>query len=541
MDQFAEEFGQYFDVAESGADFDLEIGSDGITRYVGQRPDPLDTGTEDQLNPFAIAGEADPEGAAATVAGFGLGLPISVLMTIPDLVSLPYQIAEGVITAEEGQVLDSVLKELQDIPSAQIGSFLQQKGKDFGFSDETVDAFSQGYLGGELSSIIVNAVPGMRAIAKIAGAAKTRAADALDPRVNQPITAPQPVGGAADAETGQFIMTKDGEFIQSVGYQSTKPDFQKLLDSKADSQTLEQHPHVENTTNEMLARPTNDEVAGDAFETPEWEASREYTTEAGEKLKGYDGAVEWLLNHARTFAWTDSDMVPPANPVKQDKELIIIVGPPAAGKSTLANPIARQKGAMIVDADEAKKLIPGYDNGVGANVVHEESSAINKIVFNSAIETGGNIVLPVVGGNPTSLANKYIGPAKELGYRVTLVDMMVDPEVALQRMYSRFASKDRLIPPEVAKVGTDPTKAFDELVEQGAADAYTKIDNNPGKGEPRIVIRDDDNLIESAGIDARRLEQPTGKSGSKDGPADVQRDGEADSPKSNGKVTGRRK
>lgn len=531
MDQFAEEFGQYFDVAESGADFDLEIGSDGITRYVGQRPDPLDTGTEDQLNPFAIAGEADPEGAAATVAGFGLGLPISVLMTIPDLVSLPYQIAEGVITAEEGQVLDSVLKELQDIPSAQIGNFLKEKGKDFGFSDETIDAFGQGYLGGELSSIIVNAVPGMRAIAKIAGATKTRAADALDPRVNQPITAPQPMGGAADVETG----------APTVAYEVTKPDFKKLLDSGADSQTLKQHPHVENTTDDMLARQTTEEAAGDAWDTPDWQASRTYTTGTGETIKGYEGATEWLLNHAKTFAWTDDKMTPPAAPVKQDKELIIIVGPPAAGKSTLANPIARQKGAMIVDADEAKKLIPGYDNGVGANVVHEESSQLNKLVFKAAINTDGNIVVPAVGGNPDKLIQHYIGPAKEKGYRVTLVDMMVDPEVALNRMYSRFISQDRLIPPAVAEVGTAPTEAFDELVRRGAADAYTKIDNNPGKGEPRIVIRDDDGLIESSGIDATRLEQPAGQSGVSDGQAGVRRDGEADSKKSNGSVTGRKK
>mgnify|MGYP001134968038 FL=1 len=291
----------------------------------------------------------------------------------------------------------------------------------------------------------------------------------------------------------------------------------------------------------MLARQTTEEAAGDAWDTPEWQSSRTYTTGTGEQIKGYEGATEWLLNHARTFAWTDDGMPPPATPVKQDKELIIIVGPPAAGKSTLANPIARQKGAMIVDADEAKKLIPGYDNGVGANVVHEESSQLNKLVFKAAINTDGNIVVPAVGGNPHKLIQHYIGPAKEKGYRVTLVDMMVDPEVALNRMYSRFISKDRLIPPAVAEVGTAPTEAFDELVRRGAADAYTKIDNNPGKGEPRIVIRDDDNLIESAGIDATRLEQPAGQSGVSDGQAGVRRDGEARSPKSNGKVTRRRK
>jgi len=532
MEQFAEEFGQYFDVAESGADFDLEIGSDGITRYVGQEPEFLGITTSQAQENLMKAGEE----IAATIPGLIAGMTAGSVGTIGDIAGIVSGIASA-ISAEEGEGLDAFLATLESV-SSTYGSeralkFIRDTADILPISDELKEQINESAEIGSFAGIGGATTAGGKVAAK--GVKKL-----LEPGEPQLPQAPTPMGGAADAETGQFIMTKEGEFISSVGYQSTKPDFQKLLDSKADSQTLETHPHVENTTNEMLARPTNDEVAGDAFETPEWEAAREYTTEAGEKIKGYDGAVKWLLNHARTFAWTDSDMVPPANPVKQDKELIIIVGPPAAGKSTLANPIARQKGAMIVDADEAKKLIPGYDNGVGANVVHEESSAINKHVFNSAIETGGNIVLPVVGGKAESLANKYIGPAKELGYRVTLVDMMVEPEVALQRMYSRFASKDRLIPPEVAKVGTGPTEAFDKLVEQGAADAYTKIDNNPGKREPKIVIRDDDNLIESAGIDARRLEQPAGKSGSKDGPADVQRKGEENSSGSNGSATGRK-
>jgi len=530
MDQFSDVFGQYFDVAESGADFDLEIGSDGITRYVAPEEEFLGITPSQAKENLMKAGEE----IAATIPGLIAGATAGSVGVAGDIAGIVSGIASA-ISAEEGQGLDAFLTTLEEV-SGTYGSeralkFIRDTADILPISDELKQQISESAEIGSFVGIGGAATAGGKAVTK--GAKKL-----LEPGQPQLPQAPSPAGGAPDAETGQFIMTKDGEFIQGVGYQSTKPDFQKLLDSKADSQTLEQHPHVENTTNEMLSRPTTDEVAGDAFETPEWEASREYTTADGEKIKGYDGAAKWLLNHARTFAWTD-DEIPldqiPANPIKQDKELIIIVGPPAAGKSTLANPIARQTGAMIVDADEAKKLIPGYDNGVGANVVHEESSGINKLVFNSAIETGGNIVLPVVGGNADSLARKYIGPAKELGYRVTLVDMMVDPEVALQRMYSRFASRDRLIPPDVAKVGTDPTKAFDELVERGAADAYTKIDNNPGKGEPRIVIRDDDNLIEASGIDARRLESSSGKSGSENGPADVQRDGETNSSRSNGK------
>ena len=453
-----------------------------------------------------------------------------------DIIGLLAGAYEG-LTAEEGQKLDTFLNTMagisEDYGSEVVLKFIREAADVLPVSDQVKEGIKAGAEAGSFVGVGGAVTAGAKGTAKATRTLKGMVGEPFEtPRT------PSPVGGSPDAETGQFIMTKDGEFIRSTGYVSTKPDFKKLLDSKVDSETLEKHPHVENTTNEMLSRPTTEETAKQqgVWNTLEWQESRDYTTEAGEKIKGYEAATDWLVNHAKTFAWTDDKMTPPANPVKQDKELIIIVGPPAAGKSTLANPIARTKGAMIVDADEAKKLIPGYDNGVGANVVHEESSQINKLVFKASIQTGNNIVVPIVGGKAEKVVSGYIGPAKELGYKVTLVDMMVDPEVALQRMYSRFVSKDRLIPPEVAKVGTDPTKAFDELVEQGAADAYTKIDNNPGKGEPRVVIRDDDNIIEASGIDATRLGSSSGRGGGSDGQARVRRDGEESSPASNGQV-----
>jgi hypothetical protein len=70
------------------------------------------------------------------------------------------------ITADEGKKLEGVLNMLKYVPSAQVGDFLKEQGKSFGFSDEQVEAFGQGYLGGELSSIIVNAIPGAKQLVK---------------------------------------------------------------------------------------------------------------------------------------------------------------------------------------------------------------------------------------------------------------------------------------------------------------------------------------------------------------------------------------
>tara|TARA_R110002096_G_scaffold325628_1_gene519563 strand:+ start:203 stop:2440 length:2238 start_codon:yes stop_codon:yes gene_type:complete len=100
------------------------------------------------------------EAEAFQAAGVSLGFPIAVLATLPDLISLPPLIAAGMITADEGKKLEGVLNMLQYVPSAMIGKVLTDQGQSLGLNKDQIDAFGQGYLGGELSSIIVNAVPG---------------------------------------------------------------------------------------------------------------------------------------------------------------------------------------------------------------------------------------------------------------------------------------------------------------------------------------------------------------------------------------------
>lgn len=117
------------------------------------------------------------EREAFQAIGAPLGLSIATLMTLPDLISLPPLIAAGMITAEEGKKFENVLNMLKYVPSAQVGEFLKEQGKNLGFSDAQVEAFGEGYLGGELSSIVVNAVPGAKQLVKGAKWLKDSAVD----------------------------------------------------------------------------------------------------------------------------------------------------------------------------------------------------------------------------------------------------------------------------------------------------------------------------------------------------------------------------
>jgi hypothetical protein len=62
--------------------------------------------------------------------------------------------------------------------------------------------------------------------------------------------------------------------------------------------------------------------------------------------------------------------------VEPGRQAYLVTGPPAAGKSTIANPLASQTRSLIVDSDMAKAKLPEYGNGEGAMATHAESATI---------------------------------------------------------------------------------------------------------------------------------------------------------------------
>jgi len=271
-------------------------------------------------------------------------------------------------------------------------------------------------------------------------------------------------------------------------------DLNKQIDQGASEAEIDAHPAVVKAIDDAQKIPETTTLKG--YGTEKFESERQFNF-SGEEVIGYENAIDRLYEGAKDLAWGGTTK----GVVLQQKKAAIVLGPPAAGKSTIADPVARKMNAAVIDADEAKKVLPEYKDGIGANAAHEESSDIADRVLQLAMGVGDNIVVPKVGGKPGSIVS-LINRLKKEGYDVTLMDMQVSYKEARNRMFKRFVKTGRLINPDyVRQVGDNPTKTYYSIKKEGLADGYTQIDNNPGIDQPKPVLEDTRNILE--GVDIR--------------------------------------
>lgn len=164
--------------------------------------------------------------------------------------------------------------------------------------------------------------------------------------------------------------------------------------------------------------------------------------------------------------------------VKRENIACIIIGPPAAGKSGIANKIADKLGAYILDNDYAKRKFPEYKDKVsGASLLHQEAGAMifpnSKIQnrpedFNTLFELCAkkkiNIVVPKIGHLYTDIYELFLG-LKEKGYTVHLVGVSLDRKLATKRALERMKKTKRYVPLSLIfdAYGNDPILTYYRL------------------------------------------------------------------------------
>jgi predicted ABC-type ATPase len=294
----------------------------------------------------------------------------------------------------------------------------------------------------------------------------------------------EPNGVAAEQQIDQLTqdMFPEPVAMAEAAATGTIEELKSLIDAGADFKQIDQHPVVLQAIKDMESRPQT--VNLDGYGSEDWHNTRAYTIDKKRIVGTEDAFAAWEMQADR-LAWVKKGLQP--EPVALDRQATIILGPPAAGKSTIAEDFAIFNKAAIIDSDEIKASIPEFDNGIGAAAVHEESSSLAKELMDAMLKSGRNVVIPKVGDKASSIL-KQIQLLKDNGYTVFLIDMSVTPQNAKLRMYGRFVSNGRLIPPAyVDAVGNLPSGVYRELKQQGAADGFAQIDNNGKFGAARPI------------------------------------------------------
>ena len=211
----------------------------------------------------------------------------------------------------------------------------------------------------------------------------------------------------------------------------------------------------------------------------------------------------------------------PTYETRKDFRIDIIVGPPAAGKSSVfANSLSVWYRSRVLDCDACKKGLPGFNNGNGANYVHAESSRLNKRMIydiqhraEGDPRRGENVVLPVLGDDVEGLRKK-IAEWHAVGYTVYLHNNRVPILHAFGRALLRTLATGRWINPVVIRACLDnPTVAYNLVKKE--ADYYDQFSNDVPLGEKPFW--EDGNYLDPAYGDVRRMDGQGAERGEADG------------------------
>ena len=183
--------------------------------------------------------------------------------------------------------------------------------------------------------------------------------------------------------------------------------------------------------------------------------------------------------------------------VAKGKRLDIIVGLPASGKSSVfADTISQIYQSRLIDSDEAKKLIPEYNDGWGSSVVHEESKNISARHLEQCRWDGENIVLPKVGGDMEKM-RELVTQFKASGYQVYCHYVDLSREKTLARMITRFLTDGRYLRPVLIdkynnrQDGNKIEAVYEALKKGEMLNGYSKWSNDVRQGEQPVLIENE--------------------------------------------------
>lgn len=168
----------------------------------------------------------------------------------------------------------------------------------------------------------------------------------------------------------------------------------------------------------------------------------------------------------------------------------IMGGGPAAGKSSLLRKgiVTVPENHVLAAGDEIKAMLPEYDGGKNAHLVHEESSYLSKLIAARAAQGGYNVVLDGTGDSEFENLQKKIKKLSPLGQPVYGYYVTCDTEIAVQRALDRAIKTGRYIPEVVVRMShAGVSQVFDDAVVAGLFSKAVLYENNGG-GDPVLIL-----------------------------------------------------
>lgn len=177
---------------------------------------------------------------------------------------------------------------------------------------------------------------------------------------------------------------------------------------------------------------------------------------------------------------------------KQERKACIVFGLPGSGKTSgVAEPLAKEMNAMLIDGDITRELEPQYRENAANKYYKEEQKLIEKDVRERAIKNGDNFVHNIVyrDDNPQQLRN-ILHQLKENGYKdVKLVFVDLPPEEAANRALARLERTNRFMDPlEIYCLGDTPKHIYEQLRNEGEFDGFAMYSNDVPFGTPPELI-----------------------------------------------------
>lgn len=185
---------------------------------------------------------------------------------------------------------------------------------------------------------------------------------------------------------------------------------------------------------------------------------------------------------------TDKKTGKPKHPpyeVERGRRIDLVIGRPSAGKSSaFVNELSVAHKARVCDSDTIKTMLPEFDDGYGAGVVHEESAELNEVVLLKSREKGENIVYPLLGKTAAKLEN-YLDAFKNAGYSVHLHFNHLPAAKAKGRMMKRWLETNRFLGLENISGAKGIDKVYKQVKDRFDS-AEAKTNDVPFGEKPRI-------------------------------------------------------